>query len=360
MRNRLSKENIEYLTSLVISIIASLLIGALIMVANGRSPIVGYGAVIKGAFGSKYNMANTFAKTVPLVLTGLATAISFNSGIFNIGGEGQLYLGAFAAAYLGITFTSLPKTVAIFLTILAGSLVGGLYAYFPALLKVRYKIDEVITTIMLNSVAILFTSYLVNYPFATSRGKISGTEIIAEQYQLSRLVRLSTLNTSIFFMGIIAIVIYYLMEKTSAGYEFKIVGQNRFFARYGGINDKNRMILAMIISGALCGIAGVFEVLGIHYRFLQHISPGFAWDGMLVALIVKNNPIGIIIMSIFFGALKTGSIAMENATSIPSELVSVIQSIIILFIAGEAGFKTKFKEWQLKRRAKEKVGEKNV
>lgn len=360
MKNRQVNQNVEYIISLVLSIIASLLIGALIMIANGRSPIIGYGAVIKGAFGSKYNIATTLAKTVPLVLTGLATAISFNSGIFNIGGEGQLYLGAFAAAYIGITFTALPKIAGIPLTIVAGGLAGGLYAYFPALLKVRYKIDEVITTIMLNSVAMLFTSYLVNYPFATTRGKISGTEIIADQYHLARMVRLSTLNTSIFFMGIIAIIIYYLMEKTSAGYDFKIVGQNSLFARYGGIDDKKQMIIAMIISGALSGIAGVFEVLGVHYRFLQHISPGFAWDGMLVALIVRNNPIGIIIMSVFFGALKTGSISMENATSIPSELVLVIQSIIILFIAGEAGFKNKFKEWNIKRRVKEGAGGDNA
>ena len=360
MNNKFYNKNTEYIISLVLSILASLLIGALIMLANGRSPALGYGAVLKGAFGSKYNIATTFAKTVPLVLTGLATAISFNSGIFNIGGEGQLYLGAFAAAYVGFTFVNLPKGMGIILAIIAGAIVGGLYAFVPGLLKVKYKIDEVITTIMLNSVAVLFTSYLVNYPFASTRGKMGATEMIAEQYKLSRLVKLSTLNTSIFFMGIIAIIIYYLMEKTSAGYDFKIVGQNSLFARYGGINDKKQMLIAMVLSGVLCGIAGVFEVLGVHYRFLQHISPGFAWDGMLVALIVKNNPIGVIIMSIFFGALKTGSISMENATSIPSELVLVIQSIIILFIAGEAGFKDKFKEWNMKRRSKQKVGEKNA
>ncbi|NLV76831.1 MAG: ABC transporter permease [Tissierellia bacterium] len=360
MDKRHSNERIEYIISLVFSIVVSLLIGALIMIANGRSPLVGYGALLKGAFGSKYNIATTFAKTVPLILTGLATAVSFSSGIFNIGGEGQLYLGAFAAAYVGITFISLPKGIGIILAIIAGALVGGIYAYIPALLKVKYEIDEVITTIMLNSVAVLFTSYLVNYPFATTEGKMGGTEIIAEGYHLSKMVRLSTLNTSIFFMGIIAIIIYYLMEKTSAGYDFKMVGRNSLFARYGGIDDKKQMILAMVLSGALCGIAGVFEVLGVHHRFLQNISPGYAWDGMLAALIVKNNPIGVIIMSIFLGALKTGSVSMENATSIPSELVLVIQSIIILFIAGEAGFKEKFKVWNTRRKAKQKAGEKNA
>lgn len=360
MNKLFKKGQLEYIISLFIAISASLLIGALIMIANGRSPVVGYGALLKGAFGSKYNLATTFAKTVPLVLTGLATAISFRSGISNIGGEGQLYLGAFAAAYVGITFTSLPGFLGVILAIIAGAVVGGLYAFFPALLKVKYKVDEVITTIMLNTVAILFTGYLVNYRFATSLGKMGGTEIVAEQFQLSRLVRLSTLNTSIFYMGIIAIVIYYLMEKTSFGYDFKMVGQNSLFSRYGGIKDKKQMVIAMVISGALCGIAGVFEVLGVHYRFLQHISPGFAFDGMLIALIVRNNPIGVVLMALFFGALKTGSISMENATGIPSELVLVIQSIIILFIAGELGFKNIYKNWRLKRVAQRKVGEKSA
>lgn len=360
MKDIFRKRDMEYLTSLFISIFASLVIGAFIMMANGRSPLVGYSALIQGAFGSKYNIATTFAKTVPLVLTGLATAIAFSSGISNIGGEGQLYLGAFAAAYVGITFTTLPGFVGIMLGIIAGGIVGGLYAFFPALLKVKYKVDEVITTILLNTVAILFTKYLVNYPFASAQGKMGGTEIISEQFQFSRLVRLSTLNTSIFYMGIIAIAIYYLMEKTSFGYDSKMVGQNSFFGRYGGIKDKKQMVIAMVISGGLCGIAGVFEVLGVHYRFLQHISPGYAFDGMLIALIVRNNPIGVLLMSLFFGALKTGSISMENATGIPSELVLVIQSIIILFIAGEAGFKNIYKDWKLKRVAQKKVGEENV
>jgi len=150
------------------------------------------------------------------------------------------------------------------------------------------------------------------------------------------------------------------MKKASWGYDFKMTGQNERFARYGGVKTKKQMVVAMIISGALCGIAGAFEVFGIHYRFLQSISPGYAFDGMLVAMIVRNNPLGILLMSIFFGGLKTGSISMENVTSIPSELVLVIQSIIILFLAGEAGFKKKFKESMMKRKKSEKVVKDNA
>ena len=345
----ISEERRDYLISLLLSIGASLVIGALIMLANGRNPILGYGALLKGAFGSNYKLANTLAKTSPLVLTGLATSIAFNAGISNIGGEGQLYLGAFAAALVGISLGPLPKVLAIGLAIVAGALVGGLYAYFPGKLKIKYGVDEVITTIMLNTVAILFTGYLVNNFFAASDAKMSGTDLIGQSFQMKKLVRLSTLNSSIFLVILITIRSYYLMMKTSRGYEFKMVGQNKVFADYGGINSKKSMIQAMVISGGLCGITGVFEVIGVHYRFLQNISPELAFDGMLVSLVVRNNPLGIILMGLFFGTMKTGSIYMESATGVPSELVEVIQSIIILFIAGESGFKNLYKNWKLNR-----------
>lgn len=343
-----TKENMEYLISLFLSIFAALLIGAVIMLVNGQNPLIGYKELVLGAFGSKYRAATTFAKTVPLILTGFATAISFMSGIYNIGGEGQLYLGAFAAAFVGFTFTNLPVFISVILAVIASALVGGLYAFFPAVLRVKYEIDEVITTIMLNSVAILFTSYLVNYPFQASQGKMGGTDMIAEAFKFQKLVKLSKLNTSIFYTAIIAIIMYYLIKKTSFGYNFRIVGENGIFAKYAGLSTKKYMILAMVISGALAGIAGAFEVYGVHYRFLQNISKGYAFDGMLVALIVRNNPIGIIFMSIFFAMLKTGSNSMELATGIPSELILVIQSIIILFIAGERGLKKIFKRYRLK------------
>ena len=342
-------EQLEYLGSLFLAIFLALVLGAGIMILNGKNPVQGYMALVSGALGSKYLLATTLAKTVPLILTGLATAISFKSGIFNIGGEGQLYLGAFAAAYVGFTFTELPVVAGIVLAVIAAMVVGGLYAFIPALLKVYYNIDEVITTIMFNSIAIMFTGYLVNYPFQASQGKMGGTDMIAEGFKFPKLVAMSKLNTSIFYTMIIAVLIYYLMKKTSYGYNFKIVGENSIFSRYAGINNKKYMIWAMIISGSLCGIAGAFEVYGTHYRFLQNISKGLALDGMLVSLIVKNNPVGIVLMSLFFAILKTGSNAMELNTGVPSELILVIQSVIILFIAGESGFKEILKRRQLNK-----------
>jgi ABC-type uncharacterized transport system permease subunit len=348
-------QDTEFIISLAMSIILAFIIGAIIILANGKSPIEAYASLINGSLGSPYKIANTFAKTVPLVITGLATAVAFRSGIYNIGGEGQLYLGAFATAYVGFTFTNLPAVIGIPVALVFAALAGALYALVPALLKVKYSIDEVITTIMFNSIAVLFTGYLANYPFSSSVGKMGATEMIAPAYKLARLVSRSGLHTGIFFTMGIALVIYYMMDKTSVGYDFKMIGSNLNFAKYGGINAEKNMVIAMLISGGLCGIAGAFEVLGNHYRFLQSISPGYAFDGMLVSLIVKNNVVGVILMSIFFGMLKTGSIAMEYETSIPSELVLVIQSIIILFIAGEKGFARIWKAISKREGAKHNV-----
>lgn len=349
----LSKEKKQYLVSLALSVFAALLIGALVMVANGKNPFEGYSALITGAFGTSRKLASTLSKTLPLILTVLATAIAFRSGISNIGGEGQLYLGAFAAAYVGITFTGLPGPVGKVLAIVAAMGAGALFAYIPAVLKVRLGVNEVITTIMLNTVAKAFTQYLVSNPFSASDSKMAATDKIATQFQFEQLVPFSNLSTTVFTSVLIAFAIYLLMQKTTLGYEFNMVGQNETFARYGGIDPKKKMIYAMLISGGLCGITGAFEVLGVHYRFLAGISPDIFFDGMLVALVVRNSPLGIIFMSFFFGVMKSGSVSMENATGIPAELVAVIQAIIILFIAGEAGFKTLYLNWKVKKQAKE-------
>ena len=340
----------EYILSITASILLALILGGIIMIFNGKNPIQGYGALITGAFGSKYALATTFTKTVPLILTGLATAIAFMTGIFNIGGEGQLYLGAFAATYIGFTFKGLPVALGVVLATICAAIAGAALSYIPAILKVKFKIDEVIVCVMLNSIAMLFTGYLVNYPFKATDGSMGGSNLIADQYRFSKLMDVSKLNTSIIYAAMIAILIYYLIKKTSYGYDFKMIGENNIFTKYMGLATEKYMIVAMLISGALCGIAGAFEVYGLHYRFLPNLSKGYAFDGMLIALIVKNNPLGIIIMSIFFAALKTGSVVMELETGISSELVAVIQALIILFMAGETGFKEFFKRKNLSKK----------
>ncbi len=336
----------------LLSVLTALIIGAIIIFLNGQHPVDAYKALLDSALGSKYAIATTLSKTVPLILTAIATSVAFKSGIFNIGGEGQLYLGAFASAYIGFTFTNMSPIIAIPLAMIMSMIAGALFALIPAILKIRYDIDEVITTIMFNSIGIMFTSYLVSYPFKATDSSVHGSNAIAEQFRFDSIVPLTKLNTSFYYTILIGLLFFYIVRKTSIGYDLKVVGENRLFARYGGINDKKVMLYSMLLSGAICGLAGAFEVYGTHGRFLSNISNELAYDGMLVALIVKHNPIGILFMSVFFAILKTGSLGMEMQTGVPSELILIIQAIIILFIAGETGFKKLFqKKFKIEKEA---------
>jgi simple sugar transport system permease protein len=191
---------------------------------------------------------------------------------------------------------------------------------------------------MLNNVFILFTSYLVNYPFKTADGQMGATEKIAVAVRLTRLVRLSKLHTGVFFAIVVVILMYYCMQKTSVGYEWKMLGENPVFARYVGIHSTRQILLVMVISGALAGIAGALEVLGVHYRFIEAISHGYGFDGILIAMIAMHHPLGVVLVALIFGTLKVGALPMEQFSNVPAELIDVLQSIIILFVAAEAGF----------------------
>ena len=331
------KPNGGYLVSLAISVVLALLLGAVIMLVSGHDPIAGYGAMLTGALGSQRAIGNTLAKSATLCLTGLATAIAAQAGVFNVGGEGQLYFGAMASALLGSTLAGVPAFIAVPLCLAAGMAAGGLWALIPAWLKVRLNVNEVITTIMLNSVAIYFCAYLSNGPLKTSEpGIASGTSRIDPNFAFSRVINLSNLTTSIFLSLAAALFVWYLMKRTTTGYEMKLTGENERFAYYMGIPTAELMMVGMAISGAICGMVGMFEVFGLHRRFIDSVSNEFYYDGMLVAMIMRYNPMGIILMSLFFGVLKIGGTGMEQ-TGIPSQTILIVQSIIIFFMAAEGG-----------------------
>ena len=345
-----SKARIQYLVSLVISVLLALVLGGIIMALTGHNPLEGYGALITGALGTQRGIGNTLAKTATLCLTGLATAVAAKAGIFNVGGEGQLYLGAIASAYVGAKLTGTSPWLAIPLCLLAAIVAGGLYAFVPALLKVKLKVNEVITTIMLNSAAIYFCSYLANGPLKTTeKGVSAGTDAIDKSFMFSKLIKMSSLTESIFFAAFIALFVWYLMSRTTTGYEMQLTGQNSRFARYSGIKSDKLALGSMILSGAICGLVGMFEVFGQHGRFIESVSKDFYYDGMLVAMIMHYKPFGIILMSFFFGILQIGASAMESHVGISSELVLIVQSIIIFFMAAEEGILASIQARKMKR-----------
>ncbi len=348
----MTKKRIDrgYLLSLFVSVFAALIVGAVIILLTGHDPVAAYAELVRGSFGSPRAIGNTSAKTVTLAITALATAVGARAGIFNVGGEGQLFLGGMAAAMAGVLLGGIPAELAIPLAFLAACAAGGLYALIPALLKVKLKVNEVITTVMLNSAAIYFCTYLANGPLKTTeKGIAAGTPAIEASFRFFKLIPLSDLTSGIFYAAGIALIVWYVMSRTATGYEMKLTGLNRRFAFFAGLNVDSITILAMVASGAMCGAVGMFEVYGIHGRFMESISKDFYFDGMLVAMIMRYEPIGILLMSVFFAALKIGSSAMELNTGISSELILVIQSIIIFFMAAESGITASIKEKRARR-----------
>lgn len=343
----------DYLVSLLIAVILALLLGAGIMLLCGYDPVKGYAALFTGALGKPRSVGNTLAKTMTLCLTGLAMAVAAKAGMFNVGGEGQLYLGAMASAVVGARLSGAPIWLVVALSLLAALLAGGLYALLPALLKVRWKVDEVITTIMLNSAAIYFCGFLAKGPLKTTdKGIAMGTDKIAVGAGFSSLISLSNLNAGVFYGAAMALFVWYLMSRSTIGFEMKVTGENDRFARYGGIQTGKLMVWGMVLSGAICGLVGMLEVFGLHKRFLTTISNEFYFDGMLVAMIMRYNPFGIILMSFFFAVLSIGSKSMELTAGVSSELILIVQSVIIFFMAAEGGIRGALREAMTRRRAR--------
>ena len=329
--------------------LASLIVGAIIILFNGDNPLVAYGALIEGSFSGMSNLAGTLSSATPLLFTGLGVAVAFKAGMANIGAEGQLYMGAIAAALVGV-YVPLPGFLLIPAALLAAFVAGGLYGLIPAVLKIKTNTNEVVTTLMLNYVAILFTSYLVNYPFKAPGAPLGMTEDIQKIARLPLLYSGSRFNIG-FILAIIACILVAVMFRyTTAGYEMRMLGQNSIYSKYIGIKVNARMLQGMFLGGGLAGIGGATLVLGIQYRFVQNISPGYGFDGLTIALMAGFNAIGVIPMAILFGALRSGGLAMELATSVPSELSKVIQAVIILFMAAQGSFTKYFAEFMTKFR----------
>lgn len=340
-----------YLASLAAAVVLALLVGAGIMLLTGHDPLEAYSELVKGATGcsswadllhlfTKRQFGNTIEYAMVLFLTGLACAIGARVGIFNVGGEGQLYLGAIVSAYIGVLLAGKSPWLVIPVAALGAMATGGFYAWIPGVLKVKLKVNEVITTIMMNTIAIYLCAYLSSGPWKTTQpNRVSGTETLAENLRFARLIPGSNLTGAIFASAVIAFLIWYVMARTTKGYEMKLIGDNPRFARFSGLKVDRTIIGAMAISGAICGLVGMFEVYGLKGNYQDGISNEYYFDGLLVAMIMRYRPVGIICMSFAFAFLKVGAMGMELNAGVPGELYRIIQSVIIFFLAAQSGVK---------------------
>lgn len=332
LKFKLSDENKDKAINILASFVIVFLLGALFIKMLGFSPVESYKQLLKSIFIGRMNVGSVLEKFTSLLLTGLAFMVSSKAGFANIGVEGQMYLGAITAAWIGILLGGLPPLMVTIICILAAMLVGLLYSLIPALLKAYLNTNEICITIMLNYVAVLFTTYLVMYPLYCGQGTAATTKLPAN-IMLSQFMKPSRANTGVFLAVLALVIIMYIFKRTSLGYKMSSVGLNPVFSEYIGINRKKYLIIAVMISGLLGGLAGSIEVLGIHGRFINQFSNDIAFDGMLAALLAQGKFGALCGYSLFIAALKVGALGMERFTGIPKSLIDILINTFILIAA---------------------------
>jgi simple sugar transport system permease protein len=277
------------------------------------------------------------------LLTGLAIAMGFRAGVFNIGAEGQLYMGSIMAAWAGWTFKGLPPIVHVPLAMGVGILVGGFWGFVPGWLKAKTGAHEVINTIMMNYIAFSLAQYLIAGPFQDEKEAFK-TPFIQESAHLYRFFEPPLrLHLGFVLAILVAVLIWYLLFKTTWGFEFRSVGLNPHASRYAGVNATLITVLAMTLSGAIAGMAGATEMLGVNFRQTQALSTGYGFDAIAVALLANNHPLGVLLTAMLFGFMRSGSRVMQLKTGIPIDIISILQAFIIFFIAAPAIIRTLYR-----------------
>jgi len=320
--------------NILVTIGASMFLGSLLILAMGHNPLEAYAELFKGAFIGNISFGTTLARFVPVILTAYAFVLSARVGVFNVGVEGQMYLGAIAAAWVGFTFTNLFGPIHMLFCFVFAAFVGMVWAYIPGILKVKWGVNEICVTIMLNYIAVLLTSWLTTGPFSARVG-VARTISVSENVLLTRIMPPSVANTGIFIAIAIVVIVLFIFYRTTLGYQFKTVGLNPDHAQYIGINPKRTVIKAMLISGSIGGITGAIEVLGVFGHFLDNFSDNIAFNGMLVALLVKNDPKMVPFMAFFLAILQSGALGMERNSGVPRSVIDVVIAIFIVFACAE-------------------------
>ncbi len=311
------------------SIVLAMLVGTLVMIIVGYNAGLAWIALIQGAV-VRFDRVLFYA--TPLIFTGLSVALAFRCGLFNIGPEGQLYIGAISAAIIGFS-VSMPIVIHPIVALLFAALMGGLWGFIPGLLKAYRGAHEVVTTMMLSYTAIILTHWLVSGPFLEPGNEyVLETPDILVSAELPKLF--GSFLSAAFIVAVLAVfAVDFLINRTVLGYELRAVGMNREAAEAAGINAKKNIALALGIAGALAGLGGAGEILGYHQRFVDNFSSGLGWDGITVAVLGGNNPFGVLAGAIFFGALRAGGNQMQTIANVPLELISVMQGLIVIFVA---------------------------
>ena len=317
----------------VTALFMALILGGIIMAVCGYNPFEAYGAILEGAFAGKKAICQTLVQATPLIFAGLAYTVAKRANLINLGIEGQLYIGALGTSVIALMPLNLPMGVWLPLALAAGMVFGGLYAGLVGFMKVRFGSNEVIATMMLNTIAENFVEYAVNYPLKEEGKSIAQTAKFSESLWLPRMVDKTQLTIAILIAVAACILIKLLMDRTWIGYEIRCVGQSLQASETAGIRIGRVMIISMLIIGAIAGLLGGTHVLGVDRRLIAGFSSGYGFDGIAVAALAADSPLAVILSGIIFGALRAGSMVLNRTTGIPTEFIDVIQALIILLVA---------------------------
>lgn len=315
------------------AVVIALLLGAIVIEVSGSDAIAAYNALFEGAFVGRRAIAETLIYSAPLILGGLAFAIAARAGMFNIGIEGQLVIGGFAAALVGAWQLDVPGILYVPLAVFAGALAGGIWGFIPGFLRARTGAHEVITTIMLNYIAFRLITYLTlrQEDYLPVDPAMVATDRVAEPARLPRILEGTRLHAGIIIALVAAVALWFILYRTSFGYKVRAVGLSRGASEYGSINWGRTVMIAMFLAGVFAGLAGAGEALGLHGRH-STTPPGYGYTAIAVGLVGRNNPLAIVLSGLLFGALSSGAPSMQSA-DVSREIVLVIQGLIILAIA---------------------------
>lgn len=317
--------------------------------------ITAYGALFEGSIGNPaqiwsalqsgdataissafYPISESLVATTPYIFAGLAVAIGFRAGLFNIGAEGQLFMGAIFAVFVGYSLTGLPWIIHLPLTLAAGALGGAAWGFIPGILKAKVGAHEVINTIMMNYIAFRLSDWLLTGPMQRP-GSVPVSPMIEPSAYLPRFFQDPLRFHGGFFLALaVAAFVYWLLFRTTRGFELRTVGQNPSAARYAGMSITRNIVLTMCLSGALAGLAGANEVLGVNHNLAQAFSSGYGFDSIALALLGKSHPLGVVLAALLFGTLRSGGTRMQNVAQIPIDIIAVVQALVIVFIAAPA------------------------
>lgn len=316
-----------------VALLISIVISALIMLLCGYDPVEAYTAIFTGAFGSLRGFAQTLTQATPLIFTGLAFTLAKKASLINLGVEGQMYMGALGAVLVGILELGIPGWLHILLAVTVGFLFGAAYGAVIGVMKVKFDSNEVVAGVMLNEIATCFINYLLNGALLAKDSPVAQTERVVKAARLPRIMGNYQVTIAIIFALVACIFIKWFINHTTLGYEIRAVGLNKRGAETAGINVGKAWIIAMVISGGIAGFAGVNQVLGVDRRLISGFSPGYGFNGIAVAALAADDPIGVVLAGLIFGILRAGALELNRTTGIPVEFVDVIQAMVVIFVS---------------------------